>query len=287
MKNQQEKPRQKLKWRPVAARPVFAVAAESAATPAVAGIPAPHVLAEPAPAPAPAPAPTPTEVAAVLPSMPNEVLTEVFKFFGDQRAITRRLSRVSHRFHGLVTRNHVLQDHLCEHDLCRREEFVDLGSLRRVLRHSSPHNVTITGGPFAYRVIEDKGVSSLVMLLQHNTTIHSLDISCNGLSPNGIVKIAEMLKVNTTLKNLNLSGNDVGSHGACHLAEALKCNTSLRRVNLYSTDIRDNGGIGLIEALEQNSTLCEINLTRNWVSNEVRERLREVGKRRGIKVIML
>ena len=225
--------------------------------------------------------------------LPPELMTEVFKFVGDQRTITRELCLVSRRFRDLVVRNTALQSHLCHNNLCRVgfdfDAFTTGVHILRMKRNSYmfgenmvrrlSENTTVHTLQFQLCQLYPTDAKLICRSLINNTVIHTLIMSCNmGYQfddAEGAGLLKELLRVNTTIRHLDISINSIDDSGMRLIAEGFASNITLEYLNLNYNRFGIVGLRHFIAALDRNTTLRE--LCMGW-SNGIR--------REGINLIL-
>jgi hypothetical protein len=210
----------------------------------------------------------------------DDVLTQVFKFLGNQCTIIAIATLVCRQFRRVATHDAGLFQHLCENALCRvgrLEKAFDQGVHVAKVRWSRSMNGS-GGRQYSQKIARNTTLHSihikecswngldmqfLSRALFHNTSVRTLDLGDNAICHfdlRGATHLEELLVRNTTIRTLNLCSNYVGDESVQLIANGLTNNTTLESLNLYFNRIGVDGVRHLMTALERNSTLHSLNL---------------------------
>jgi Ran GTPase-activating protein (RanGAP) involved in mRNA processing and transport len=213
--------------------------------------------------------------------IPDELMLEIFKYFGNHNKICEMLEDVSKRFRRLV------DDPVLVRDLCKRGKCFHADDIENCI-DINPGRVHM----LELFDCEDLDTSIIKFIFRNNPNIHYLSLCRSELECESMIGLADALTENSTLKRLDLQENYISNEGVGYLVNVLKRNTSIKMIDLsrnlinqaalnllvnifdtnftietlyldYNRDLEDgNYGIqALANALERNISLDSINLS--------------------------
>jgi Ran GTPase-activating protein (RanGAP) involved in mRNA processing and transport len=122
------------------------------------------------------------------------------------------------------------------------------------------------------------GIRMIVDALKTNTKLTQLILSSNPIGDEGIKYIIDLIKNNRTLYNLFLSDTQITDDGMKMITDTLKSNlTTLRCIDLRSNILITDLSVDyLIEMVQQNETLSACRLDNCGLSQDGKDKLKEV-----------
>jgi Ran GTPase-activating protein (RanGAP) involved in mRNA processing and transport len=131
--------------------------------------------------------------------------------------------------------------------------------------------------------LTNEDIRVLAKELQSNKNCGVLHLHLNSISDDGVSYFAEMLKVNQTITDLYLGANDIGDQGVEVLCQALTHhNRTLKVVDLTYNRITNESVNIILDLFKVNDKLAGFMLLGNTISEESKNRLREVAEVKNI-----
>jgi Ran GTPase-activating protein (RanGAP) involved in mRNA processing and transport len=128
-------------------------------------------------------------------------------------------------------------------------------------------------------------IRALTKELESNKNCGVLHLHLNSITDDGVSYLSEMLKVNQTLTDLYLGANDISDRGVEVLCQALTYhNRTLKVVDLTFNRITGEDVNMILDLLKINDKLMGFMLAGNPISEESKDKLREIAKVRNISL---